>query len=119
MLPIIVSQLVVLTLGTLHNRFLLGCIGISIAFWWHILVYLALAVIVVAPGGTGEVVRAQFIKRESSAPIPTTALLYFVERFLDTMSILRFTVIVDIISARILTASYSETTPKIYFVCAR
>jgi len=45
-------------------------------------------VVVVTPGGTCKVVRAQFIKRESGAPIPTTALLYFVERFLDIITVL-------------------------------
>lgn len=86
---IIVSQLTVLALRTMRNRYLLGSIGISIAFWRHILIYLsALAVVVITPGGTGEVVRSQFIKKESGAPIPTTAPLYFVERFLDIITVL-------------------------------
>lgn len=86
---IIISQLTVLALRAMRNRFLLGSIGITIAFWRHILVYLsALAVVVITPGGAGEVVRAQFIKKESGAPIPTTAPLYFVERFLDIITVL-------------------------------
>lgn len=86
---IIASQLVVLALRTLRNRFLLSSIGISIKFFRHILVYLsALAVVVITPGGTGEVLRSQFIKKESGASIPTTAPLYFVERFLDIIAVL-------------------------------
>lgn len=86
---IIVSQLTVLALRAMRNRFLLRSIGITIAFWRHILVYLsALAVVVITPGGTGEVVRAQFIKKESGASISTTAPLYFVERFFDIMTVL-------------------------------
>lgn len=91
---IIISQLSVLALRAMRNRFLLGSIGIVIAFWKHILIYLsALAVIVITPGGAGEVVRAQFIKKESGAPIPTTAPLYFVERFLDIITVLAVMVI--------------------------
>jgi glycosyltransferase 2 family protein len=86
---IIISQVTVLALRAMRNRFLLSSIGISIKFWRHILIYLsALAVIVITPGGAGEVVRAQFIKKESGASIPTTAPLYFVERFLDMITVL-------------------------------
>lgn len=86
---IILSQLSVLALRAMRNRFLLGSIGITITFWRHVLIYLsALAVIVITPGGSGELVRTQFIKRESGAPIPTTAPLYFVERFLDIITVL-------------------------------
>jgi glycosyltransferase 2 family protein len=86
---IIISQFTVLALRAMRNRFLLSSIGISIRFWRHILIYLsALAVIVITPGGAGEVVRAQFIKKESGASIPTTAPLYFVERFLDMITVL-------------------------------
>lgn len=86
---IILSQLSVLALRARRNRFLLGSIGIKIAFWRHILIYLsALSVVVITPGGAGEVIRAQFIKKESGAPIPTTAPLYFVERFLDIITVL-------------------------------
>lgn len=86
---IIISQLTALALRAMRNRFLLGSIGITIAFWRHILIYLsALAVVVLTPAGTGELVRTQFIKKESGAPIPTTAPLYFVERFLDIITVL-------------------------------
>lgn len=84
---LVTSEIAVLFLRTARNRIFLKSLGINISVKRNILIYFAGLALSVTPGNTGEMVRAQFLKREVGTPISNTLPIFFAERLNDLIAV--------------------------------
>lgn len=80
---LVVVEFAVLVLRTMRNRIFLKSLDIHISYRRNILIYFAGLAMTITPGNAGEMVRAQFLKREVGKPIASTIPIYFGERLND------------------------------------
>ena len=86
-IPILVIETISLIIRAFRQQKLLHWIGIQIPFFANLKIYLAAMSMVVTPGGSGEVIKSHFLKRNYGESISKTVPIVFVERYHDLLAV--------------------------------